>query len=260
MDAETPILTPEPAASHVRRFRKRPVTVSAILWTGDNEAHVREFTDGLFNAVDPEDRADDPDITGEVLDKLHSTWVGVKTGHWVVRGIKGEFYPLDDEVRLDTYDPADGPDAKGNTPAQVFRDTLTARRKTRSLPVDTRPWAAIPEEDKADLEAAVQDAMRAGGSSFTEWAVFWGGEHPDDCAGLNVYSDEAEAEEDLQWTVSAGLAERDVSHGSWRVITPPDVAAAELATARADAQRNADLVTELRRRIKALERAHASAL
>lgn len=97
-------------ASPVRRFRKRPVVVSAIRWSGDNEAEVREFAGGLFGTVDPEDRSDDPDITAEVFDKLHSTWVGVKTSQWVVRGVKGELYPLDDEVRLETYDPADKPE------------------------------------------------------------------------------------------------------------------------------------------------------
>lgn len=105
--------------SPVRRFRKRPVIISAIRWTGDNEEAVREFADGLFNAFDPEGgnpetltlkRLADPDITAEVLDRLHSTWVGVKTGQWVVRGVKGELYPLDDEVRLETYDPADKPE------------------------------------------------------------------------------------------------------------------------------------------------------
>lgn len=47
------------------------------------------------------------------------------------------------------------------SPAQVFRDTLTARRKTRSLPVDTRPWDTLTEEDRADLEVSVQAAVDA---------------------------------------------------------------------------------------------------
>lgn len=106
------------AASPVVRFRKRPVVISAIRWTGDNEAEVREFAGGLFGTVDPEDRSDDPDITAEVLDKLHSTWVGVKTGQWVVRGVRGELYPLDDEVRLETYDPAGEPETGGLAPGE----------------------------------------------------------------------------------------------------------------------------------------------
>jgi hypothetical protein len=92
------------ADTPVTRFRKRPVVVEAIRWTGDNEAEVREFAGGLFGTVTPEARVGGPGITAEVLDKLHSTWVGVKTGQWVVRGVKGEFYPIDQEVLEETYE------------------------------------------------------------------------------------------------------------------------------------------------------------
>lgn len=91
----------------VRQFRKRPVVVSAIQWTGDNEAQVREFTGGNFEAVDPDDRAnsDDPENTAAVLDSLHSSWIGLRTGDWVVRGPRGEFYAIKDDVLRETYEP-----------------------------------------------------------------------------------------------------------------------------------------------------------
>jgi hypothetical protein len=81
------------------RFRKRPVEVEAIQWTGDNLAELRAFTGDCFltsHAV--------AEITAEVYDILHSTWVGVKTGQWVIRGIRGEFYPIDETVLADTYE------------------------------------------------------------------------------------------------------------------------------------------------------------
>jgi hypothetical protein len=110
--------------THVTCFRKRPVVVEAVRWTGDNAAQVREFAGGLFKAVDPEGRNDDPDITAEVLDKLHSTWVGVKTGQWVVRGVKGEFYPIDQEVLDETYDPAADDDGDAPEPLIVSEDPV----------------------------------------------------------------------------------------------------------------------------------------
>lgn len=89
-----------------KQFRKRPVVVSAIQWTGDNEREIREWCGpSMFVSVAPEDRTDDPEITAEVLDVLHSTWVGVKTGQWIVRGVKGEFYPIDQAVLAETYEP-----------------------------------------------------------------------------------------------------------------------------------------------------------
>lgn len=89
------------------RFRKKPVEVEAIQWTGDNADELETFTGGLFNMLDREDRehCDDPEMTAQVFDDLHSTWVGVYTGQWIIRGVKGEFYPCDAAVLAETYDP-----------------------------------------------------------------------------------------------------------------------------------------------------------
>jgi hypothetical protein len=40
-----------------------------------------------------------------VFDVLHESWVGVKTGQWVIRGVAGEFYPIDEAVLAETYEP-----------------------------------------------------------------------------------------------------------------------------------------------------------
>ncbi|MDQ0371565.1 hypothetical protein [Catenuloplanes indicus] len=89
----------------IRTYRKRPVEVQAVEWTGDNEGEIYDWSGGNFRAVDVEDRGDDPDITGEVYDRLHSTWVGVKAGHSIVRGVQGEFYPIAADVLAETYEP-----------------------------------------------------------------------------------------------------------------------------------------------------------
>lgn len=93
-------------------FRKKPVTVQAVQWTGDNEDELIAFTGGNFFTIDPEDRGDDPDRTAQVYDKLHSTWVGVYTGQWIVKGVKGEFYPIAEDVLAETYERVeDSPEA-----------------------------------------------------------------------------------------------------------------------------------------------------
>lgn len=92
------------------RRRKKPVEVTTVQWTGSNEAEVRDFAGAVnFHAVGPEDRyrVEDPDITAEVWDKLHSTWVGVKTGQHIVQGVKQEHYPIAEDVLADTYDTVD---------------------------------------------------------------------------------------------------------------------------------------------------------
>jgi hypothetical protein len=86
--------------------QKRPVKVRTLEWTGSNEAEMQAFTGaGNFHAVPPEDRIEDSEITAQVWDELHSTWVGVYTGHHVVRGVEGEFYPIDAAVLAETYEP-----------------------------------------------------------------------------------------------------------------------------------------------------------
>lgn len=87
------------------KYRKLPVEIEAMKWDGDNEVDVQAFAGHhQFHGVDRDDRGDDPEITASVFDVLHATWMGVKTGQWVIRGIKGEFYPCDDAVFAATYE------------------------------------------------------------------------------------------------------------------------------------------------------------
>lgn len=89
------------------KYRKKPVVIEAVQFAGDNARDLRNFTEGRFNTVDVEDRGDDPEIVAEVFDVLHSTWVGVKDGQWIIRGVQGEFYPCDADVFAATYEPAE---------------------------------------------------------------------------------------------------------------------------------------------------------
>jgi len=107
-----------------RLFRKRPVVVAALQWTGSNEQELAEFTRGNFMAADEADRgnSDDPENTGAVLDSLHASWIGMSTGDWVVRGPRGEFYAIKDDVLAETYEPVGAVGAGGEspTPQQVL--------------------------------------------------------------------------------------------------------------------------------------------
>lgn len=91
------------------RYRKKPVEIKAVQWTGDNEADLVAFAGTNFRTVHPDDRGDDPDQTAEAYDYLHSTWVGMHTGDWVIRGIKGEHYPCEPDVFVATYDAVEEP-------------------------------------------------------------------------------------------------------------------------------------------------------
>lgn len=94
------------------RFRKKPVEVEAVQFDGHNWPTVNRFVGKIFPIGNDEFSwgfapAHDMDAEGVIAvvwDKLHSTWVGVKAGQWIIKGIQGEFYPCDDQVFHDTYE------------------------------------------------------------------------------------------------------------------------------------------------------------
>lgn len=87
------------------KFRKKPVVIDAVQWLGDNVNELGLFAGDKFDPfTEPCD--DDPDATAAVLDDLHSTWVLVQTGDYIIKGIKGEFYPCRESVFDETYEVA----------------------------------------------------------------------------------------------------------------------------------------------------------
>ena len=147
------------AVPGVTRYRKKPVEVEAVRWTGGNLAEVQAFCDpGYFDAVPPEDRDPDPDMTAQVYDKLHGTWVHVHDGQWVIRGIQGELYPCAADVFAATYEPAGEP----LTGAQCdglrrmvteYQDALSAVRRALDL------TAPLDDADR-EIIAAGREALK----------------------------------------------------------------------------------------------------
>jgi hypothetical protein len=86
-----------------RTFRKRPMEVQALQWTGDNVRKMQLFADTNFEVLnEPDDR--DPDATASVFDHLHKTWILVHTSDWVVCDIQRAFHPVRRRVPGDLRD------------------------------------------------------------------------------------------------------------------------------------------------------------
>lgn len=107
------------------RYRKKPLVVDAMCFTGGNFVAIRKWQEGFgdkpkFWSVSISSPLVSQGIYAEVWDKLHSTWVGVKPYDWIVRGIKGEYYPVDGKVFENTYEPVEDPEEV----AQKFIDVL----------------------------------------------------------------------------------------------------------------------------------------
>jgi hypothetical protein len=75
------------------KFRKKPVEIEAIQFNGANQDEVVAFTDYQAFAADCE----------MFIDTLEGTMEAAE-GDWIIRGIKGEFYPCKPDIFEATYE------------------------------------------------------------------------------------------------------------------------------------------------------------
>ena len=81
------------------KYRKKPVVVEAVQYTGDNHAEACEFL-GADHIGTTEAGVFIRTIEGEMRAPI---------GHWLIRGVKGEHYGCAPDVFAATYEPADSP-------------------------------------------------------------------------------------------------------------------------------------------------------
>ena len=96
-----------------RLFTKKPVTIAAIQWTGKNLREVIAFTDA---DSPPDTRTTHAGMAWEAYTDLVArdglkiyTLEGTmlaNPGDWIIRGVKGEYYPCKPDIFEATYSPA----------------------------------------------------------------------------------------------------------------------------------------------------------
>lgn len=86
-----------------QKFRKKPVVIEAMQWDGDSVADLKYWTGGAFFEVEPDDRTDDPDATGQLWVEANGRYLPIVTGEWVIKDSKG-FYPCKADVFAETYE------------------------------------------------------------------------------------------------------------------------------------------------------------
>lgn len=90
------------------KYRKKPLEVDAIQWTGKNKEEVRQFCgeNVRFIHVKKQDEVtrsfESSHIDSDVLTR--EGWKSLKHGDYIVKGVHGEFYPCKEDVFLETYD------------------------------------------------------------------------------------------------------------------------------------------------------------
>ncbi len=88
------------------RFTKKPVTIEAIQWTGKNLREVITFTDGPPDTW--EAYADLVARDGLKIYTLEGKLLA-NVGDWIIRGVKGEYYPCKPDIFEATYSPEVAP-------------------------------------------------------------------------------------------------------------------------------------------------------
>lgn len=83
------------------KFVKRPVVIEAILWDGSNPKEVLEFLGRSLQHLDfasqswARSRITIPTLEGDMF---------ASVGDWIIKGIKGEFYPCKPDIFAATYE------------------------------------------------------------------------------------------------------------------------------------------------------------
>ena len=80
------------------KYRRKPIVIDAIQWTGDNYPEVFEFTEGY--AYPTKAYSDTLALT------LYSD-VKVEKGCYIIRGVNGEYYPCQEDIFNKTYEPVE---------------------------------------------------------------------------------------------------------------------------------------------------------
>lgn len=83
----------------MRTYRKKPVVIQAVQWTGENEVEVQDF-------LKLTDHAHVGYVKGSYVDigTLEGVMVA-SIGDYIIKGVKGEFYPCKPDIFEMTYDP-----------------------------------------------------------------------------------------------------------------------------------------------------------
>lgn len=86
-----------------KRYRKRPVEIEALQWTGDNAKELQDWTEGAFYPISYENRPANPNANAGLFIAANCMHLHIETGEWVLKDQKG-FYPCKPDIFAKTYE------------------------------------------------------------------------------------------------------------------------------------------------------------
>lgn len=100
------------------KYRTKPFEIEAVQFNGSNWEEVQAFSgkrennfgfdQNAFAEVEEYWPDPEPGVVAVIWDFLHSTWVGVRINDYIIKGMKGEFYPCDPQVFEAKYEAVEG--------------------------------------------------------------------------------------------------------------------------------------------------------
>jgi len=78
------------------KYRKKPVVIEAVQWLADNFVEVDEFIGEHLHTTKPSEGI-------LIINTLEGDMVA-NVGDWIIKGIKGEFYPCKPDIFELTYE------------------------------------------------------------------------------------------------------------------------------------------------------------
>jgi hypothetical protein len=154
---------PQPVAAQEKcpqQFRKKPVVIEALQYDGTNQNAIKRFTQGgCYTDVNDPNR---PLFMIRTLEGEHVASVG----DYIIKGVKGEFYPCKPEIFDQTYEPeipspaaTTQPEPKSAPQAEGFDEWLMAGQY-KMVEYNTAWQAAIGlgDEDETAFKAGFDAA------------------------------------------------------------------------------------------------------
>ena len=83
------------------RYRKKPIEVEAMRWTGENHSDIKAFISCERNM-----QATYTCTPAAAALSIYTPegWIHASAGDWIIKGVAGEFYPCKPDIFDQTYE------------------------------------------------------------------------------------------------------------------------------------------------------------
>ena len=89
----------------IKQYRKKPVVISAVQWTGDNQEEVFELErNKVSNVICEIDILYEPNRKPSLIINTLEGEMSANIGDWIIKGVQGELYPCKPDIFEATYE------------------------------------------------------------------------------------------------------------------------------------------------------------